>query len=299
MKLTLPTGLTQFVGRNTLIAQKHSPTILFAAGITGFVATTVLASRATLKLHDVLDQFENDKAMAERALDNDDVDYDEFDYKSDVATLYGTAAVDIFKLYGPAILVGGLSVAALTSSHHILNKRNAGLTAAYAALDRAFTQYRNRVRDEYGDEKERELRHGVIKHEYTITDENGKTVKQQTKKIGPDGPSMYACFFDELNKNWSPVPAYNKIFLLAQQRYANDLLKARGHVFLNDVYDGLGIDRTPAGAVVGWVISKDGDNDVDFGIFNGEKEGSIDFVNGRESAILLDFNVDGVIWDKI
>jgi hypothetical protein len=63
----------------------------------------------------------------------------------------------------------------------------------------------------------------------------------------------------------------------------------------------LGIDRSKAGSVVGWVITKEGtgDNFIDFGVFDGDNPRARDFVNGREGSILLDFNVDGVIYDKI
>jgi hypothetical protein len=299
MKLSLPSGITKFAGRNTLLLQKKSPTILFAVGVTGFVATTVLASRATLKITDVLEELDEGKALAERMLDDDNVVYDQSDYNQDVATLYAIAGVEAFKLYGPALLCGGISIAALTGSHHILNKRNAGLSAAYAALDKGFTQYRNRVRAELGDEKDREFRHGHETKEITTISEDGTSRTITVKQAPPGTHSIYAKFFDELNVNYQNNPEYNAIFLRAQQNYANDKLRSRGHVFLNEVYDSLGIERTKQGAVVGWVLNSGGDNYIDFGIFNEKSRGAIDFVNGREAAIILDFNVDGVIYDLI
>jgi hypothetical protein len=52
--------------------------------------------------------------------------------------------------------------------------------------------------------------------------------------------------------------------------------------------------------MVGWIDGGDGDGYVDFGIYdiaavNNRRE----FINGYEPSIILDFNVDGVIWDKI
>ena len=89
------------------------------------------------------------------------------------------------------------------------------------------------------------------------------------------------------------------LFLRTQQNYANDLLKARGHLFLNEVYSMLGIPHTSAGAIVWWTIGAGGDNYVDFGIFTRDSQVVREFVNGYERSILLDFNVDGVIWDMI
>jgi hypothetical protein len=300
MNFKLPTNVTRFVGRNSLLARKNSPQVLFAAGVTGFIATTVLASRATLKSTEVFAELEAEKEAALSLLDDDLIPYSQEDYNQDLATLYAVAGVDLFKLYGPALVVGGLSIAALTGSHHILNKRNAGLSAAYAAVDKAFTQYRSRVRAELGEEKDNEFRHGHVGTEVTyVNEEDGTSRTVQIKNLPLGKPSMYAKYFDELNKNYEKTPEYNRIFLKVQQDYANDMLRARGHIFLNEVYDMLGIDRTGAGSVVGWVISDDGDNYVDFGLFNRNDPGAVDFVNGREGAFLLDFNVDGVIWDLI
>jgi hypothetical protein len=232
MKVTLPTGITRFAGRKTLLLQKNSPTILFAVGVTGFVATTVLASRASLKLPDVLEKLESEKELAKTFRDDPAIDYDDEAYTADVATMYAVMGVDIFKLYGPAIVCGGISIAALTGSHHILNKRNAGLSAAYAALDKGFTQYRNRVRSELGDEKDREFRHGHENKEITVIDEDGTSRKVIVKHTPPGNRSVYSKFFDQLNINYEPTPEYNAIFLHAKQRYANDKLRSRGHLWL-------------------------------------------------------------------
>ena len=64
----------------------------------------------------------------------------------------------------------------------------------------------------------------------------------------------------------------------------------------------LGIPRTQAGQIVGWIYDEKhpiGDNKVDFGIYNTYNEANRNFVNGYERTILLDFNVDGNILDMI
>jgi hypothetical protein len=116
--------------------------------------------------------------------------------------------------------------------------------------------------------------------------------------VDPDGPSIYGRFFDEFSTEYKKDADYNRVFLQAQQQMANNLLQSRGHLFLNEVYDALGFERTPGGSIVGWVIRKDGlrDNFVDFGLL---KPGNERFINGGERAVFLDFNVDGIIYDKI
>ena len=118
--------------------------------------------------------------------------------------------------------------------------------------------------------------------------------------MNPTLYSDYARFFDAASPNWQNDPEYNLMFLRAQQQYANDLLRAKGRLFLNDVYEMLGLEKSKAGQIVGWVYDREnpnGDNFVDFGIYDMSKERVRAFVNGYETNILLDFNVDGNIWD--
>lgn len=290
----IPNALSAKVARQVLQSRKHSPTFLFAAGVTGVTCSTVLACRATLKLEDVLTRAQHDLAIA-KELEHED--YSDQDRKKDTAIIYVRSAVAVGTLYAPAVLVGAASISALTASHAILSRRNVALTAAYAALEKGFSEYRERVIEKYGEEEDRKLRYEM---ETVIVDDD-KGVAKPVLRAAPGAESIYARFFDPFSKSWSKEPEYNLLFLKAQQNYANDLLRSRGHVFLNEVYDMLGIERSQAGQVVGWVISKNsnrGDNFIDFGIFDGDNS-SRDFVNGREGSILLDFNVDGVIWDKI
>lgn len=288
----LPDTVARKVARQVLVGRKHSPTILFVGGVAGVITSTVLACRATLKLEEVLAETQENIETAQ-TLQHDN--YSEDDRKKDLAYLQIRNVVSITKLYAPAVIVGVVSISALVGSHQILTKRNAALTAAYAALEKGFKDYRKRVIDAIGEEKEEKLYYP--RKEIEDVDESGK--KTKVNHATEHTASIYARFFDEYNRNWNRNPEYNMAFLKAQQNYANDMLLARGHVFLNEVYDSLGMERTTAGAVVGWVVSKDGDNYIDFGIFNGKNERARVFVNGGEPSILLDFNVDGVIYDKI
>src|SRR4029077_2362753 len=279
------------IARQALKVEKNSPAILFGAGLVGVVGSTVLACRATLKLEEVLDEGQ-DKIKKAKTLQHRE--YSEKDRENDVRIITIQTGVKIVRLYTPAVVLGGASIAALGQAHNILTKRNVALTAAYAALEKGFAEYRQRVVEKYGEEEDRNFRYGTREVEVI---KDGK--KKATVRVGEGEPSIYARFFDPLSTEWSQEPEYNLIFLKCQQNYVNDLLRARGHVFLNEVYDKLGIPRSKAGSVVGWILIGDvRDNYIDFGIW--DSDGTVrDFVNGREASILLDFNVDGVIYDKI
>lgn len=298
------TAITRTVGRAVLTAKKNSPTIMFVAGLVGVGTSTVLACRATLKVEDVLAETSLGlgKVSMVRSevieLGVEDSTYSERDALRDKSILYVDLVVQLTKLYGPAIIVGGIGVACLTGSHNILVKRNAAITAAYVALEKTYYAYRDRIRTEIGEEKEAQLHYEVQK---SIAESDKKELQLLGKKetdVVP-GYSRYAKFFDECSKSWSRSPEKNLWFIHCQQDWANDLLHSRGHVFLNEVYDMLGLPRTEAGAVVGWTMWGEGDQYIDFGIFNHHTDEVRAFVNGVENSILLDFNVDGLIYDKI
>ena len=230
--------------------------------------------------------------------------YSQDDAKKDTTITYVQTAMKVTKLYAPSVILCASSLGCLLASNNILKKRNAALSAAYMTVDKSFKEYRKRVADRFGEEVEKEIRYNIKAEEITKVDENGNEVTETVKVMdGTDDPnsySDYARFFDESCAAWQNDAEYNLTFLKAQQQYANDLLKARGRLFLNEVYRMLGIDETKAGQVVGWVYNPDnptGDNFVDFGIYNMQRERVRAFVNGYEPNILLDFNVDGVIWD--
>jgi hypothetical protein len=295
--VNIKNALTSRTAMSLLKVSKHSPTILFVAGAIGVAATVVLACRATLKVEDVIEETGNNLELINMTPESDD--YTSTDRSRDKAMAYGQAAGHFALLYGPALVVGVASITALTGSHIILRRRNIALTAAYAVLDKGFNEYRRRVTEKYGIVEDQTMRHGLV--DKTIVEETPTgPVTRIVKAPGSDAPSIYARLFDEGNRNWNRHPAYNPVFLNCQKNYANDLLRSRGHIFLNEVYDMLGMDRSKEGTVVGWLNNNpNGDGYVDFGVFAGDTYMGQLFVNGDEKSVWLDFNVDGVIYDLI
>lgn len=282
---------TRTASRGALVGKKYSPQILTGVGIVSGVAAAVMASKATLKAQPIVADA---KEFLEVVRDNK-ASLSDRDYAKELSFAYARPGIQLAKVYAPALSLGSASILCVISAQGIMQRRNAGLAAAYVAVEKGLAEYRKRVEVALGADKERELFYNTTMTE--MKNESGKVEKVEI--FDPNGVSIYAKFFDEYNPNWTKTPEYNLLFLKAQQNYFNDLLKARGHVFLNDVYDGLGIDRSQAGQVVGWVLNAGGDNFIDFGIFNGTREPVREFVNGRERSILLDFNVDGVVLDLI
>lgn len=300
-KLIMNQDLTRFIARAGLKFEKYSPEILVGIGIIGFVTTVVLASKATKKLDHITKNHaeEMDNIIEEYEVTSENIklsDRKEMErtFARKVGRRYLLTTKELLVLYGPSLAVGAGAIGCFLGSYKVLSNRNAGLAAAYSVLQTTFNEYRKRTIAENGakgEQADKEKMTAIVK---------AKKNNKSKDNFG-DFDSPYAVFFDEYSVYWKRDSAYNLQFLQSQQNYANDMLRANGHLFLNEVYKMLGLPHTSAGAVTGWVYSSRedqqiGDNFVDFGIHLPRNNS---FVNGEEPSILLDFNVDGVIYDLI
>lgn len=301
--------ITRGYNKTMFQLKKHSPEILIVAGVAGTVVSAVMACKATTKIGEILEESketidtihdaQKNEALAEK--------YPENVAQRDLAIIYIQTGVKLAKLYAPSVILGTLSITSILASNNILRKRNVALAAAYATVDKGFKEYRSRVIEKFGEEVDQQLRFGTVaeKIEETVTDEDGKT-KKVKKTVGVSEISDYgdyAVYFDKSSPYFEGNDDYDMMFLRAQQNYANDLLRARGYLTLNEVLDGLGIQGTKmlrkAGMVVGWKYEKDnqyGDNDVCFDIYSTyrkREDGNV------EPCIILDFNVEGSIYDRM
>lgn len=306
MKIKLPAAATRAFHNVGFQLKKHSPEILVVAGVVGGVASAVMACKATTKVSAIMAETKENVESVHNCLDNPEYAdvYSVEDSKKDLAIIYAKTGVNLVKLYAPSVLLGAASITSILVGHNILHKRNLALTAAYAVVDNGFKQYRGRVVERFGDKLDKELLYNIKSKEIeeTVVDENGKekTVKKTVEVVDPTAAKMspYSICFDETCTGWVRDAERNKFFLLRQQEYANELLKAQGFLFLNDVLKMVGAQQTEAGQIVGWVYKENneiGDNYIDFGIFNIHSEASRNFVNGYEKSIWLTFNVDGPI----
>lgn len=293
--------VTRTINKAGFQIKKHSPEILIAAGVVGTVTSAIMACKATTKLNGILEESKTqvDQIHGYVEIEGYSEKYSEEDSKKDLAIVYIQTGIKIAKLYAPSIILGALSLTAIVSSNNILRQRNVAIATAYAAMDKNFKKYRNRVVERFGEELDKELLYNVKTKEIeeTVTNEDGteSTVKKTVSVIDDPLESPYAKFFDEFNPYYKKDADLNLMFLRQQQNWANEQLKAKGIVFLNEVYDMVGIPRTRIGQQVGWRYDENDphcDNYIDFGIYNGNREANRLFVNGAERAVLLDFNVD-------
>lgn len=293
-----------YISRTSLQVKKYSPEILTVVGVVSFIGTVFVACKQTLKADDILDNHrrEMDKIEEAKEVAKDD-EYTENDAAKDKLNVIAHTAVGFAKLYAPAAGLGVISLTSFLAANRILKARYLGAVAAFNLVSEAFDKYRSKVIEEGGVDLDRHYMYGAERSKIDIVecDENGKTKKH--KEVietieSVNNKSPYSRFFDSSCADWDKNPEFNMMFLKAQEAIAQRMLEERGHLFLNEVYDLLGFERTGVGAVVGWVYGM-GDNFVDFGLYDQDNEATRRFVNGLENVILLDFNVDGVIYDKI
>lgn len=288
------------------IKMKHGSEILIGIGIVGTVATTVMACKATTKLEDILKEGKERRDLIHECQNDESLkdEYSEEDAKKDLLIVYTQTAIKVTKIYAPSIILGAFSIGCILASHNMLKERNLALVAAYSTLDKGYKNYRKRVVEKFGENVDRELKHNLKVETFedeTVDEETGKKKKEKNKKevMKADELSIDSLIFDNRCKEWDKIKDYNEMFLNAQQNYANDLLRVRGHLFLNEIYDALGAPRTTEGQLVGWYYDPNDEtkqNHIDFDI----KSILIDYEDGNiEESFVLDFNIDGVIVELI
>ena len=308
MKNELMTTVSRTLNKACFKVKKHSPEILVGVGIVGTVATVVMACKATLKVHDVIDEAKDtidtihECVEQEKQTSTGEV-YTQELANQDLTVTYIQTAWKLTKLYAPSVILGVASVGCLVGSTVILRKRNVALAAAFTAVDNSFKQYRGRLIERFGEGLDRELRYNIKAaevEEVVGVDEEGNEVieKKVVEAVDPTGLSIYSVIFDDGNRGWCKNAELNKVFLVSQQEQANYILRTKGWISLNQVYEMVGAEPTAMGQYAGWVYSDDpdtGDNHVSFGLDNIENENVRNFMNLRERVVLLDFNCIGNI----
>ena len=286
-----------------LTVRKHSPEILMVAGVIGTVAGAVMACKETLELEDVLDECKQEKMELEEQYAMCE-EYSEDALKKDQVKLTIKQAVKIVKLYAPSVIMEATSIGVIFASNDIMRKRNASMAAAYATLNSMYKRYRQNVIESYGEEVDKDMRFGVKHEKVTEIDEDGNKVKVDARIVDLDNTALaisdYSRFFQMGCKGFDASSGrYNLLYLKGIQAMFNNKLIADGYVMLNDVYRELGFDTIPEGWSIGWVYDEAnpiGDNYIDFGLYEARNKNQR-AVNDWEPVILMDFNVDGNLYE--
>lgn len=299
--MALGQTITSLVLRAGRVISAHAPEILMAVGAVSVTAGAVTVATQTTKLEDALSDIREaqEEHKAKYGL------MDPKEYKKELVAIKLAAVKKVAKIYaGPVLLISG-GMTCFFSAFGIMKKRQGVLVASLAAANKAFEEYRARVIEDQGADKDKEYLYGLKKKTITseVVDENGKK-KKVTEEVFEQDASMisrYAIrFTPEFTAEAVDDITTNEAVLGSIQSYWNSILPARKKVFLNEIYHELGIDETMESRLVGWDYDNDehGDGKIKFEIIRTIVYDAND-PHGWHKELIVDFNVDGDIAHKL
>lgn len=283
---------------------KHAPTILSVTASAGVIATGYLAWKAGTRFEDVEGRdWDRRKECLRNADTIPDEDVPKIERKNRILFI-----LDTVRTVAPAAIVGAATITMIYFSNSISKKRLAAMGAAYATLQTAFDGYKRTMVEALGKEsvdkilKPKLPNVGKSAEEILSSDNKSDAANVSDAVVNSlKALSPYARIIaEESSTCWDPNEDYTSQNLAAVQLWANRRLERKGHLFLNEIFDQLGLSRTREGAVVGWLKNGEGDGYVSFGDFDASiyRVPSDDYTR-VDSNFIVDFNVDGVIWDRI
>lgn len=307
------TAAKNAAGGTVLFTKAHAPELLVGGGVAGFVLTVIGACKATGKAVDIIEEKEdalreNDTYLAEGVLTQKEHD-------DNIRVMNRNARWMLVKTYLPTATGLAVSVILVLGGYRMINGRLVKTAAAYKLLEDGFGRYRENVRDEFGEETDWRMLNNIRPERLEAAEKereanreleaDKKRKKRNLEKRRTAHQEVYSKFFDQYSdrwrRSWTPDQVWE--YLRQKQREANDMLRIRKHIFLNEVYDLLGLDRTEEGAVVGWILTKNNPNSyVDFGLDSMPDDARRIFLSAERNEdikIWLHFNPDGLIYNMI
>lgn len=281
----------ELIGKVKLGAKRNAPELLLGAGLITGTACVITASRSTLKAQDINNQSQINKLRLAADFEQGLINEEEF--RKEVIKHYSKLGLSLLKEYSIPLGLYGATVACIFSSYKIQKNRQMALSAALTACTTAYATLVKKIKN--GAENgltAKEVLEGVEVVE-KVDPETGEVTMERVQGDAVCG--LYSARFDKYSTCWEKDKFQNECTLQSEQNWANDRLRLQGYLFLNDVYDRLGLPRTKAGQIVGWTLEGEGDGYVDFGIQDCSNYDDVRFDN---NAFDLDFNVDGDILSK-
>lgn len=296
----------------------RSPELLIGAGVVGLVGAAVVAVRRGVRWHSAAKaEIVHDLETIKKA--EGSPQYTREDKVQDYARVIGKGVWSFTQIYGPSVAAGVASVVSILAGTGVLKGRLAAMTSAAATAQAALERYRSRVREKLGEDADYEFAYEVSAKKAKIKHEDGTKESLVTYHLVPSSgewmaASPYSRLWDENAMEWCANRDIQFLTLRSLENHFNQELNARGVVFLNDVYKALGLPMSKDAALVGWIKDYEkpkmaklaaelgrvpGDGVISFGVFENESPSARAYLAGDDNRVVLDFNVDGVIYDLI
>ena len=201
---------------------RNSPAILTGLGCAGVLTTAILTGRATLRASEILKMEVPDEQLP------------------------ATEIVKLtWKVFIPPVLVGASSIACIIGANTINTHRNAALAALYSLSETAFREYKEKVVEEIGRNKELKVRDSIAQDRVTTNPVGDRTIIF----TGNGEVLCYDALCDRYFK--SSAEKIRQQVLELNEDLRNDMW-----LDLNDLYYAIGLPSTKLGNQVGFDIDK-------------------------------------------
>lgn len=224
-----------------LFLKKHSSTILSSVGIVGVVATAVTTGKAVTKAEKILERLKEDKG----------------EELTTSETLRAVAPT-----YVAPVLIGASTIACILGAN-VLNKRaQASLMSAYALVNTSYKEYKDKLKELYGQEAHKNIVESLMVEKAKDVQINAECLMNNCNlELDCEDKNEKHLFYDE----WSGRYFESTIEkVLSAEYHINRNFVLRGHAFLGEFYEFLGLEETEFGNVAGWAVCDDEIYWIDF-----------------------------------
>lgn len=206
----------------------NAPTILTFASAAGVVVTSVLTVKATIKAVELVNEAECAK---EEPLT-----------KTEIIKVAGPC-------YIPSVFVGVSTIACIFSANVLNKHQQAALVSAYALVDNSFKDYKNKLKELYGEETHNNIVDSLAVEKAKQIDIWSEGCFSNCNLAIEDGSSEPRLFYDEYSGRYFESTIER---VMNAEYHLNRNYILRGDASLNELYEFLGLEKTDYGDAVGW-----------------------------------------------
>lgn len=280
-------GARIIFGKGSFLFKRHGGDMLIFGGLGLLATSTVLSGIGAVKAVEVHNDYKEEVSK----IDEMNIPDEEKRHLKDKATY--RCAWRMFKCFAPAVTCGVTGGTFVLCGRNVWKKRYAGASALAALYNETLDKYRERMQDEIGEEKEREIYEDVQTVTHFESDEKGKTKTTEVKTPAGSGHPL-EFIFDERNLKYKKYAGNNWFALMQARKQCNNILNARGWMLLSEVLEIIGMPVPSYAAQVGWVRDPGNPEKIKFGM-----EGDDELRYATNQCVLLKFNCDGDIFSQI
>ncbi len=252
--------MSNILTQSGAILKRHFPTILACVGAAGVVATAVLSAKAATKADELI------KSDSKKNHDGDPYAYTKTE-----------AVKSAWKCYIPTITVGTIAIVCIFGSNVLNRRQQAALASAYTLVSAAYTDYRNKVKELYGEETHQKIMESIASEKAEKVYISAPSFANDSYLDFGDADGETRLFYDSFSNRYfeSTIPRV----LQAEYRLNRNFMFA-GSSSLNNFYEFLGLETTDFGSTVGWSTF---DDDIYWIDFNHSK---IELEDGLECCVI-------------